>query len=52
MFHLQNNLNKLEVEFGSGLSGHIPSRSPLSRNLLLTFVGDSCSEVESPASVD
>lgn len=41
--------NKLNVEFGNGLQGSLPTKSPLSRNQVFTLIGDSCSDVHSDA---
>jgi hypothetical protein len=52
LFQIENNFDELKVQFGSGLNGNIPSKSPLCRNLKLSLVGDTTSDVESPDVID
>jgi hypothetical protein len=51
-FQMEQNVNDLNIEYGSGLNGIIPSKSPLTRNMKLSLLGDSYSEIHSPENVD
>ncbi len=52
LFSLDKDLNQMKIEFGSGLGGNIPSKSPLYRNIKMSLIGDSHSDVESPEATD
>lgn len=47
MFFMENELNNLNVQFGGGLNGQIASKSPLTKNFSLSFIGDSYSDINS-----
>lgn len=52
LFHMDNMYNDMLIEYGSGLHGMFPSKSPLNHNLSNSLLGDSVSEVPSPEATD
>lgn len=52
LFSLDQNYNDMKIIFGSGLSGNVPAKSPLYRNIKMSLIGDSHSDIESPEACD
>ena len=52
LFSLDQDLNNMKIIFGSGLSGNIPAKSPLHRNIKMSLIGDTHSDIESPEATD
>jgi hypothetical protein len=52
LFSLDKDLNNMKIIFGSGLSGNTPAKSPLYRNIKMSLIGDTHSDVESPEATD
>jgi hypothetical protein len=49
---LDQDYNEFKIIFGSGLNGHIPAKSPLYRNIKMSLIGDTHSDIESPEASD
>jgi hypothetical protein len=48
LFQIEEEFKDVRIQFGSGLSGKNPSKSPLFRSHKMNLIGDTFSDVDSP----